>query len=113
MASDPPEGEVDTCTLKQIELYLMLTNQTQQLYPHILGISCHMPLSLDGSDLVIAWHAPDILIRSESPFWPPIGGVTHTSLVVITYLIADHDLDHILVAIVLLIAGHIVCSTQP
>ena len=109
MASDPPGGEVDTCTLKQTELYLVLTNQTQQPYPHVLDIARHMLLSLDGISLLLAWHTPDILIRSQSTFWSPI---------VWCYPhwpdrdhIPDHDRDEILIAIILLLAGHMVCST--
>ena len=88
-----------------------------------------MSLTLDNSNLVLAWHTPDMLIRSQSPFWSPIvwrnphyldrdhkhdhrsrsrsppdrgrladrrsHGVLQTNLIATTYLITDHDLDHL------------------
>ena len=91
----------------------MLTNQTQQPYPypHIFYIACHMSLFLDGSNLVLVWHTPDILIQSQLPFWSPIVWCNPISLIAIIYLINDHDLDRLLIAIALLIASHIVWNT--
>ena len=52
----------------------MITNQTEQFYSylHVFDIVSYVSLSLEGSNLVLAWHTPDTLIRSQSPFWLPI-----------------------------------------
>ena len=67
-----------------------------------------MSLSLDGSNLVLVWHTSDILVRSHRFFGLRSYGVICISLIAIIYLITDHDLDHLLIATALLIAGHMV-----